>query len=409
MAGLNAQETIVIAGGGQAGAWAVRTLRNEGFGGRIVLVGEETAAPYERPPLSKEQLQPAAPEMASLVGDKELASLAVEWRRGERLVGIERGPRRVLLAGGEALGYDKLLLCTGRRPRLPEIAGIDAPCVHTLRTIEDAVRLRSSLKPEARVLVVGGGWIGLEVAAAARAAGCEVVLAETGAQLCGRTGSQPLSDFLAELHQARGVELHLRTSLATLEDASPAGCRARFTDGSARQVDVVVVGIGVVANDEPARAAGIDCDRGIVVDRQCRTSDPAIFAAGDVAVLRQEGGGMLRLESWQNAQDQGIAAARAMLEHPISYQPSPYFWSQQYDTLVQIAGACVPGATSLARSAGNSKLMVAELDREGRLLGAICANAPRDFRQLRKLVNAGARIDVARFTDPGTPLSAILA
>lgn len=409
MPGLTEDVTIVIAGGGQAGALAIRTLRKEGFGGRIVLVGEETAAPYERPPLSKEQLQPAAPTVTFLIGDEELASLDVEWRCGERLVGIDRGSRKVLLAGGETLCYDKLLLCTGRRPRLPDIPGIDAPCVHTLRTIEDAVRLRSSLKPQARVLVVGGGWIGLEVAAAARSVGCKVALAEAGAQLCGRTGSQPLSDFLVGMHQARGVELHFQTSLAAIEDVGQTGCLARFTDGSARQVDVVVVGIGVVANDESARAAGIDCDRGVVVDHQCRTSDPAIFAAGDVAVLLQEPGRMLRLESWQNAQDQGIAAARAMMGQPVSYRPSPYFWSQQYDTLVQIAGACVPGSTSIARPGGSGQLMVAEFDGEGRLLGAICANAPRDFRRLRKLVDAGARIDAVRFADPETPLSMILA
>jgi 3-phenylpropionate/trans-cinnamate dioxygenase ferredoxin reductase subunit len=397
--------SAVIIGAGQAGAWAARTLRSEGFAGRVVLIGDETAPPYERPPLSKEQLRPVAPELLLLMTPEELDAQQIEWRAAAACRRIDREQRAVQLADGTAIAYDKLLLSTGGRARLPAIAGIDAPCVQVLRTIEDAMRLRTTMRPGARMLVIGGGWIGLEVAAAARAAQCEVTLAEVGAQLCARTGSLRLSDYLAELHRSRGVNLQLNTSVVALEDTSESGCRALFADGASLQVDVVVVGIGLVPNDELAREANLVCDRGIVVDRQCRTSDAVIFAAGDVTALRQEDGALLRLESWQNAQDQGIAAARAMLGQDVEYRPVPYFWSQQYDRMVQIAGSCLPGADIAIRNSSADGMAIAELDADGRVTGAICVSSPREFRQLRQFVGAGTRIHRTRFADPAVKLA----
>jgi len=402
-------ETVVVLGAGQAGAWAARTLRSEGFRGRVILIGAEAALPYERPPLSKEQLQRTPPAMQHLISAAELGLLDIDWRGSSHCVCIDRFSRNVVLSSGEAIPYDHLILCTGGRARLPLIPGIGASCVHTLRTIEDAERLRLTLKDEARVLVMGGGWIGLEAAAAACAAGCSVTLVEAGPLLCTRTGSPMLSDFLAQLHRSNGVELRLGESVVALEHPTATSSRAVYADGTVQDVDVVVVGIGLEQNDALARAAGLECDRGILVDHQCRTSDRSIFAAGDVTAMRGPTGEVLRLESWQNAQDQGIAAARALLGHDIDYQPVPFFWSQQYDVLVQIAGACVQGTKTVTRGAERGKLVAVQVTNDGRIASAICANSPRDFRHLRNFIAEGVCVDVAHLTDASVPLTAAVA
>jgi len=402
-------ETVVVIGAGQAGAWAARTLRSEGFGGRIVLVGDEASPPYERPPLSKEQLQQSPPSMAFLISPAELTTLNIEWRHSSVCSSIDRVARQVRLAEGESISYDKLILCTGGRARLPAILGIDAGCVHTLRTIEDAARLRAALKQGVRVMVLGGGWIGLEVAAAARAAGCDVTLVEAGPQLCARTGSSLLSSFLARLHRSHGVELRLSESIVALEGATATGCRAVFATGSTLEVDLVVVGIGLVQNDALARDAGLACERGILVDRQCRTSDPRIFAAGDVTAMPGPGKTLLRLESWQNAQDQAVAAACAALDQDVDYRPVPYFWSQQYDVLVNIVGTSISGANVVVRGTDASKLVAVEVGADGQIASAICTNLPRDFRQLRKFVAEGTRVDATRLSDASVPLAHAIA
>ncbi len=402
-------ETVVILGAGQAGAWAARTLRSEGFSGRVILIGAEAALPYERPPLSKEQLQRTPPAMQYLLSTADLGSLDIEWRRSSQCIRIDRSNRNVVLTSGEAIAYDRLILCTGGRARLPVIPGIAASCVHTLRTIEDAERLRLTLKEKARVLVMGGGWIGLEAAAAACAAGCSVTLVEAGPLLCTRTGSPMLSDFLAKLHRSNGVELRLGESVVALEHPTATSSRAVYADGTIQDVDVVVVGIGLEQNDVLARAAGLECDRGILVDQQCRTSDWSIFAAGDVTAMRGPSGEVLRLESWQNAQDQGIAAARALLGHDIDYQPVPVFWSQQYEVLVQIAGACVQGTKTVTRGAERGKLIAVQLTDDGPIASAICANSPRDFRHLRNFIAEGVCVDVERLVDASVPITAAIA
>ena len=400
--------TIVIVGAGQAGGWAARTLRSEGFSGRIVLVGDEVHPPYERPPLSKEQLQPEAPPMDYLLSPAQLAELDLEWRPNVPCKRIDRAARTVELADGQAIAYDKVILAMGGRARMPRVPGIDAHCVHTLRTLDDARRLRAALREGARVLVIGGGWIGLEVAASARGLGCSVTLVESGTALCARCGSARLSAFLAALHRAHGVDLRLSSGVSALTDATASGCRAVFADGTHETYDLVVVGVGLVQNDELAREAGLACDRGVIVNRQCQTSDPDIYAAGDVTAIRHDDG-FLRLESWQNAQDQGVAAARAALGQAIDYRPVPFFWSQQYDTLVQLAGLCGPGTTQVERVSDPSRLMSVELDAEGRVMSAIVANNPRDFRTLRKFVGDAARMDPERFVDATVPLAKLVA
>jgi 3-phenylpropionate/trans-cinnamate dioxygenase ferredoxin reductase subunit len=398
------REAVVVVGAGQAGAWAVRTLRSQGFVGRLVLIGDESLPPYERPPLSKEQLQTKPPTMQFLMSPEELDVLGIEWRRATSCTSIDRLSRKVELSNGECLHYDKLVLCTGGRSRLPGIPGLYVDCVHTLRTLEDAKRLQLKLRSGVRVLVIGGGWIGLEVTASARAVGCAVTLVEAGTSLCTRTGSRALSEFLESLHLANGVDLRLGTSVAALEHENGA-CRVRYIDGSMQEIDLVVVGVGLEHNDALARTAGLACDRGILVDQQCRTSDARIFAAGDVTVMRGADGSLLRLESWQNAQDQGIAAARAVLGMDIAYRPVPFFWSQQYDALVQIAGWPVPGAPALVRVTDADKLIAVELNRDNQIASVVCTNSPRVFRQLRKFVSEGTRVDPKILSDIGLPLA----
>jgi 3-phenylpropionate/trans-cinnamate dioxygenase ferredoxin reductase subunit len=398
------REAIVVVGAGQAGAWAVRTLRSHGFVGRLVLIGDERAPPYERPPLSKEQLQATPPMMQFLMPPEELDVLAIEWRPATSCTRIDRLTRKVELSNGESIRYDQLILCTGGRARFPGIPGLDSDRVHTLRSLEDAERLHAQLRRGARLLVIGGGWIGLEVAASARAVGCAVTLVEAGASLCTRSGSPSLSAFLETLHLANGVDLRLGTSVAALEHENGA-CRVRFADGAVQETDIVVVGVGLEPNDALARKAGLACDRGILVDQQCRTSDSRIFAAGDVTVMRSADGGLLRLESWQNAQDQGAAAARAALGMDIAYRPVPFFWSQQYDSLVQIAGLPVPGSQTLVRVADADKVIAIELNDDNQITSVVCTNSPRDFRQLRKFVSEGTRVDPAILSDIGLPLA----
>jgi 3-phenylpropionate/trans-cinnamate dioxygenase ferredoxin reductase subunit len=401
------EPTIVVIGAGQAGGWAARTLRSEGYTGRLVLLGDEAVPPYERPPLSKEQLRADAPEMAYLLTTAQLAEQGIEWKGATVVSRIDRGSSTAVLADGPPIRYDKLILCTGGRARLPAVPGIVGRHVHTLRTLADARRLRDRLPSASQVLVIGGGWIGLEVAAAARKADCAVTLVEAGSILCARTNSPLLSAWLAQLHAGQDVDLRLDTGIAALEDMGDAGCRALFSDGSSGLFDAVVVGVGLVPNDELAHAAGLECERGVVVDRQCRTSDPNILAAGDVTAMRGEDGGLLRLESWQNAQDQAIAAARSALGQAVDYRPVPYFWSEQYDAMVQIAGACNASGRSLARGSAPDRFLAVELDASGRVLSAVSTGSPRDFRTLRKYVTDRAAIDAALFADPSVPLAGV--
>lgn len=379
-------DSVVIAGAGQAGAWVARTLRSEGYAGRIVMCGAEAEPPYERPPLSKEQLVPGAPGMTYLIGAEEFPELSVDWRAATSIEKIDRASRRVALSSGRWLDYGALVIATGGRAHLPPIPGFDLGCVFTLRSLGDARRLRSRLLPGSRVLVVGGGWIGLEVAATAVQAGAVVTLAEMGPSLCARSGSPALSSYLYELHASKGVNLRLNTRVVQLLGNGQDGCIAEFHDGSKHEADVVVLGAGMRPNSEIALEADLDCDGGVVVDAAGRTSDPAIYAAGDVAVLRTSDGRKLRLESWQNAQDQGIGVAQSLLGKPVQYDPVPFFWSSQYDALIQMAGNPRDATQSLVRGVGRQRTHIG-LDSSGRVVFGMCINAPRDIRMVRRSIS----------------------
>ncbi|WP_432260646.1 NAD(P)/FAD-dependent oxidoreductase [Cupriavidus sp. TMH.W2] len=400
-------ETIVIIGAGQAGGWGAQTLRKEGFTGRLVLIGDESHPPHERPPLSKAVLAgEAAPESLALLKPDAFDALALAWRRATHVTRINRPAKCIETANGESIAYDKLILCTGGKARHLAVPGADSAPVYTLRRIEDALALAPALVPGRAIVVIGGGWIGLEVAATARKKGAEVTVVEAQGRLCGRTVPVQVSEHLLALHQSHGTRVLLGAAVEKICRSADGRSVVGLTDGSELPCDAIVVGVGLVPNDYLARDSGLACDGGVIVDARCQTSDPDIFAAGDVAVTPNPWAGRrLRLESWQNAQEQGIAAARSALGLAVSYQPLPWFWSDQYDMNLQIYG--MPSLTHRVVARGNpgaDSFVLFYLD--GNVVkAAIGHNAARDLRFARRLIEQNKPVDADQLADAGVPMS----
>lgn len=400
-------KTIVIVGAGQAGAWAARTLRDEGFDGRLVLIGDEVHTPYERPPLSKAILAgEEAPQAARLLDEETLDALSIEWLAGVRVVRVDRANQHIILAGDAVIRYDKLILTTGGRARTLSVPGATLPGVHTLRTIDDALRLEPLLRRDARIAVVGGGWIGLEVAAMARQRGAIVTVVETSSRLCERSVPETMSESLLSLHVEHGAEVKLSTEVTGFSPAEAGGLSLTLRDGSTVLCDAAVVGVGLIPNDELASEAGLECAGGVLVDGQCRTSDPNIFAAGDVAVTYNSWAGRsMRLESWQNAQEQGIAAARSALGHDVHYDPLPWFWSEQHGVNYQIYGVPLPSHQVVVRgdpAIGSYVLLFLEGER---VVAALGANAGRELRFARRLIEKRSAVDPRDLANPDVSLA----
>ena len=402
-----AAPTIVIIGAGQAGGWAAQTLRAEGFTGRLVLLGDEPHPPHERPPLSKAVLcGTASPDSTRLMKPEAFEALALAWRPSTQALRIDRAARQVLLDDGEALTYDKLIICTGGRARRLVLPGADQVALNTLRTIEDAQALAPALTSGSSVVVIGGGWIGLEVAASARQRGAEVVVVETQSRLCERTVPAEISEHLLALHQRQGTRILLGAGVSGFARGADGRSEVLLADGSVLRCDAIVLGVGLIPNDELAREAGLSCDGGVLVDARCQTSDPDILAAGDVAVASNPWAGRrLRLESWQNAQEQGIAAARSALGQAVNYQPLPWFWSDQYNMNLQIYG--VPSAVHrvVRRGDATSDSFVLFYLAGNLVQAAIGSNAARDLRFARRLIEQRKPVDDEHLADLGTPMS----
>lgn len=402
-----AAETIVIIGAGQAGGWAANTLRAEGFKGRLVLIGDESHPPHERPPLSKAVLAgEAVPESTRLHKADAFEALALDWRPGVAVTRIDRIRKRLELLGGETLAYDKLILCTGGRARILTVPGVEAATVYTLRTIDDALALAPMLRPGRNVVVVGGGWIGLEVAATARKMGADVVVVEAQSRLCERTVPREISEHLFALHRSHGTRVMLSASITSLASSGDGRSVVSLANGDELKCDTIVAGIGLIPNDELARSAKLECDGGVIVDSRCRTSDLDIFAAGDVAVTPNPWAGRkLRLESWQNAQEQGIAAARSALGLEVDYQPLLWFWSDQYSMNLQIYGVPTPSHRVVARGTpGSDSFVLFYLD--GNVVNAALGlNAARDLRFARRLIQQRKVVDPDRLADVQVPMS----
>jgi 3-phenylpropionate/trans-cinnamate dioxygenase ferredoxin reductase subunit len=401
--------TIVIVGTGQAGGWAAQTLRKEGFDGKVVLIGDEPHPPYERPPLSKAVLSGDTPvESTHLTSMEAFEKLGLDWRPNVRVGSIDRVGRQVLLSTGEQIGYDKLILCNGGRARRLNIPGADLPGVFTLRNIDDARALSAVLLPGKDIVVVGGGWIGLEVAATARKKGMNVTVVEAMTRLCERTVPPEISDYLSRLHSRHGTRVILGTGVAAFARRADGRLVAALGDGRELACDAIVVGIGLIPNDELARDAGLECEGGVVVDAQCRTSDPSILAAGDVAVWHcRWGGRRMRLESWQNAQEQGIAAGRSALGIDVDHQPLPWFWSDQYETNLQIYGLPDRSHRVVVRGDRQSDSFVLFYLEGDKVMSAMGPNAARDLRFARRLIESRKSVDSELLADERVAMSKI--
>jgi 3-phenylpropionate/trans-cinnamate dioxygenase ferredoxin reductase subunit len=401
----------VIAGAGLAGAKAAETLRAEGFDGPVVLVGDETERPYERPTLSKEYLQGKAERETIFVHPQAwYADNAVELRLGSPVTGIDRAALEVTLADGSRVGYAKLLLATGSAPRRLTVPGADADGVLYLRRVGDSDQIRTAFQTASRVAVIGAGWIGLEATAAARAAGAEVTVLEAAELPLLRVLGREVAQVFADLHRQHGVDLRFGVGV---EEISVTGGRAtgvRLADGSQVEADVVIVGVGITPNSQLAEAAGLETGNGIVVDAGLKSSDPDIFAAGDVAsAFHPLLGRHIRVEHWANALNQPQAAARAMLGQDVAYDRVPYFYTDQYDLGMEYAGYVEPGGYDqvVFRGDKDKREFVAFWLSGGRVLAGMNVNVWDVNDAIQDLVRGGQTVDPARLADTDVPLDQV--
>ncbi len=399
---------IVIVGAGQAADQAIHTLRRKGFTGKLVVVGDEPWLPYQRPPLSKKFLAGALDRDRLLLRPQQFyEEHSVDAHLGRKVTEISREARRLRLEDGQTLPYDGLLLATGSRPRLLTAPGADLKGVHTLRTIADVERIRSEIGTNQRIVIIGGGYIGLEVAATARELGLDVTVLEMADRVMNRVTCKEVSSFSETEHARHGVRIITNSRVEALAGDSRTGrVKAVVTaDGAEHPADLVIVGVGVTAADELAVAAGIECSNGVLVDEYCRTSDPAIYAAGDCTNHPNlHYGRRIRLESVDNAFEQAASAACNLLGTPTVHDKVPWFWSDQYDLKMIIVGLCQGHDTVVVRGSPASRSFSACYLRAGELVAVDSINSPKDQMAARKLVAARARPDLDKLSNPATPL-----
>jgi 3-phenylpropionate/trans-cinnamate dioxygenase ferredoxin reductase component len=405
------ESTFVIVGAGLAGARAAETLRTEGFDGRVVLIGRETERPYERPPLSKGMLLGAATRDSAYVhGPDWYRDHEVELLAGTEAESIDPHSQHVTLAGGGRVGYDKLLLATGSRPRALPVPGADLGGVLSLRTLADSDRIAEVLVEGADLVIVGAGWIGLEVAAAARLRGVNVTVVETAALPLQRVLGDQMAGVFADLHRQHGVAFRFGTQVAEF-----AGDRRVYqvvlADGSTLTANAVLVAVGAQPETGLAERAGLAVENGIQVDGALRTSDPNIYAAGDVANVQHPLlGTRVRVEHWSNALNSGPAAAGAMLGRPVSYDRLPYFYTDQYDLGMEYSGWVPPDAAAdvVVRGDLAKREFIAFWMVGGRVAAGMNVNVWDVTEPVQNLIRAGLAghtVDAGRLADPAVPLA----
>jgi len=399
---------IVVIGAGQAGLQVCDSLRKGGYDGRLILLGDEGVLPYQRPPLSKKFLTGALQaERLAFRPASYYDKIAVELRLDARVTRIDRAAHAVILADGEVIHYSRLALTTGTRVRPLPCPGGELEDVYYVRTLADGERLAARLARATRVVIIGGGFIGLEVAAVARELGLQVVVIEALERLMARAVSPLVSEFYAGLHRQHGVEVKLGRSVHAIRSAA-GGVNVELDDGSSHAADCVVAGIGVIPNSELAAACGLACNNGIVVDVGARTSDREIVAAGDCSFhyngfLARE----IRLESVQNAVDQAKVAAASLCGDSASYYQVPWFWSDQYDLKLQMAGVGMPHDASVLRGEVGPAGFSVFYFRAGALVGADSINRPAEHMACRKLLMQGTMLTPAAAADQDFDLLAL--
>jgi 3-phenylpropionate/trans-cinnamate dioxygenase ferredoxin reductase component len=392
------ERTLVIVGAGHAGGAMAAKLRSHGYGGPITLIGAEATPPYRRPPLSKAWLKGEVD-----AGDLYLRPLgfykerAIELLLSTRVKRVDRDARTVLTGDGREIPYAALVLATGARPRMPAIPGIELEGVVPLRTIVDAERIKQKLGSNSRVVVVGGGYVGLEVASAARSLGTDVAILEREARLLPRAASESVSQFFAYEHARRGVTIRLRKTAIRILPAAGASehvAAVQLDDGDQIPCDLVIVGVGITPRLELAESCGLVCDNGVVVDDCGRTSDPQIYAIGDVTHRPLWNGGTERLESVPSALELAERAAAHIAGRPARPMTVPWFWSDQYDLKLQIAGLRPSESTGVVSGDPDTRSFSVWHFTEGRVAAIECINAPREFARARRLIADGTPVNL---------------
>jgi 3-phenylpropionate/trans-cinnamate dioxygenase ferredoxin reductase subunit len=402
---------LVIVGASLAGATAAQTLRDEGFAGPVTLVGEEPSRPYERPPLSKDYLLGKSEREKVFVHPEGwYAEHDVDLRLGVAADRIDRAARSVSLADGSQVGYDALLLTTGSTPRRLSIPGADLDGVLYLRRLEDSERIKAAYAEARRVVIIGAGWIGLETAAAARAAGLDVTVLEQAELPLLRVLGRDVAQVFADLHREHDVDLRFGAQVEALTGADGRVTGVRLGDGTQLDTDLVLVGVGISPSTSLAADAGLDVDNGITVDEHLRTSDPHVYAAGDVANAQHPLlGRRLRVEHWANARRQGAVAARSMLGQDVVYDRLPYFFSDQYDLGMEYTGYVDPDGFDQVVFRGDvpGREFIAFWVANGRVLAGMNVNVWDVTKPIEELISSGRTVDAGRLADPAVDLGAV--
>ncbi len=391
---------VLIIGAGHAAGQLAASLRMEGYGGAIRIIGDELYPPYQRPPLSKQLLSGDMElDQVYLKPDAFYADNDVELTLGRRVESIDRTARSVTLDNGDVVSYDKLALTTGTRVRKLTIPGADLDGIDYVRTVDDTLALRDRFSPGGHMVVVGGGYIGLEVAAAATKQGMSVTVLEMADRVMNRVVAPEVSAFYEALHRDHGVDIQTDVRVSGFSGNGHVSA-VECEDGSSFEADVVVVGVGVIPNTELAEAAGLACDNGIVVNASAETDDPDIVSAGDCTNHPNGVYGInIRLESVQNAVDQAKAAAKAICGNPETYSAVPWFWSDQYDVKLQIVGLSQGYTQAVVRGDPSSGAFSVFYLKEGVLIAVDAINSPREYMMGRKLIAEHSRPDPARIAN----------
>ena len=398
---------IVVIGAGQAAGQAAASLRQEGYEGEITIIGDEAQAPYQRPPLSKAYLSGEVGLDRVLVRPKNFyADKGINLQTGVRVESINRAEKTIATSTGSTLSYDKLLIATGSRPRILNIEGSDLEGLHYLRTVDDVDGIRTAMEAAKNVCIVGGGYIGLEVAAVAKKAGHNVTVLEMEDRILQRVTTPEMSEFYHALHTGRGVDIRVNTMVSGF-----AGENGRVTSvlcgDESIPADLVIVGIGIIPNVELAEAAGLTCDNGIVVNDHCQTSDPDIYAAGDCTnhpnpILDRR----LRLESVPNAMEQARTACSNMLGGDKTYAAVPWFWSDQYELKLQMVGFSADGDQSVLRGDKTSNEFAVFYLKDGNVVAVDAVNSPKEFMVAKQLY--GKAVNEADLANPAFELKELL-